>query len=648
MVNDLSPSVEALAESALDDVNADRSVYVEGPVGSGRNSLVEKLVTLAVDRAATVHFLPITEADASGVALLEATSHLGGTGWPTLQTGSDAELHAAAREVGQHLRELKKFLVIRVPDSWQGADDPPRAADVLPLRARSVLHGFFESGVATVVVADAAITPSSIGFYPAKRLQMRPHSVGFEAMASLQWGRYSLALDELRRSLPSGLRQSPLAWRLAVGAIALGAPRVEVVTALKRPVAFSGLIAVLTPALLKRPDVQAAVNRFLAVRRPMARSAVADLCRVPAEHAPLLTDCIAYGGESVRVAAVVRTHLLARMSNLGRPDAADHQKLAEHYAKEDGAASPKGLIPAALCAWTEKAHHLAASASQDGGAAWEKLELPAPSFYWDHARHASIEDRDYRRAAKIYERCTRHFPADDYSWHYLAFNLQRAGGDAGAVRRAYERAIELNPDNAWWNSRLVTFLIRSGSPGAAKQEWRRAIERVDPDGTQVMQPWLPQNFHLWVCRAWLSVGQLAAAREVLDLMPPNLKRKGAFARLQRRTEKAPMGWQRFMANLEARYGVPATLAGHARRWWATLAAGRDLPLPMAEMTRDEERFQFAWNYERLLLEIEAAPDGTLSWFALDKDSRQSGGGEVAGAARLPADLTDWLSRLKDA
>ena len=643
----LVPQTASLAERVSDAARRGDSVYVEGPVGAGRTALVDALEDRDTDRTAIVHLLSMHEPDAAGVALLEAASYLPASGAPEWVTGSGRELHVLARDLGDRLRDHNKILVLRIPDSWQGAGFSPRTGDVLPLRARSVLSGFLRSAVGLVVVADAALNPSHLGFHPAKRFQLPRHTVGAESLSDSPWGEYTDAFKDLCVAGTS-IAASPLAWRLAVGCIALGAAVKRVIGQLKGAIPLPPLTNLLAKCVRRDPKVTQALTRFLAVRRPIEREAVPALTGVSDTHLPLLTECVGYGDALTRVSAVVRG-LLRNTDQVGARSASDnHKGLAQHYAKRDGAPSPTGLSPAQFRAWSERAHHLAIGADVDS-ADWKDLQLPAPSFYWDRGRHLSLVTQNYQAAAQVYQSCVKRFPEDDYSWHYMAFNQMRARGNRQSVSVGYRKAIELNVENPWWNRRLVEFLIRDGAVCTAQQEWRLALDRVDPDGTQVRRSgWLAHNFHLGVCRAWINVGRYNAAKSVLELVPDKIKNEGPLASLARRADSGPEAWKHYLVNLPNDERVGPQFASQVVSWWEVLDETVPLPAPLAELTADHERFQFAWSFQQILIELEVHRDGMLEWFAKDRETGDSEDGEQPRSAGVEPALKAWLERISDA
>lgn len=221
------------------------------------------------------------------------------------------------------------------------------------------------------------------------------------------------------------------------------------------------------------------------------------------------------------------------------------------------------------------------------------------------------------------------------------------GGAADKSSSAYRKAVQLNPEHPWWNGRFITHLIESGRPKEAQVEWKRAIERVDPEGAQVREsPWLAHNLHMWVCRAWIRTGRYERARSVLRLVPRRFTSRSPLSQLRRRAETGSVRWERFLANLETRCSVGACHAQEVRSRWTELEqAQTDLPLPLADKVGDEKTFQFAWSYSSILLEIDVDEAGDIYWFGKDRDSGECEDGSVSKGAEIPPQLRSWLDKV---
>ncbi len=642
-MTDLLPNTESVCERVLEAARPGARVYVEGPVGAGRNSLVSAL-TASSTNPVVIELLPMVESDSPAVALLDIASQLApNEPWPTWSTGAEGELHEIARRVGESLASSNRLMVMRMPDSWSGAEGAESGSDAVPSRARSLLSGLFQSRVTAVLVADAAVTPARLGFHPTRRFQLPAHSTGLSALDDVAWGSYFKAFEQLRGALH---RQtgSPLAWRLAVGARVLGADIRSLDSCMSSAVPLPKLTDLLVDGLRVNASLKTALLNFMAIRRPIARADAVELSQIDPEHAPLVLECVGYGTSETRVSTVLRSLLTKK---LGSAIPAVHAGFAHHYTKADGAASPLGLGNVQLHAWCEKVHHLAHSGMTDESV-WADLDLVSPSFYWDRARHLSLEIRDYAAAARVYQACVDRFPEDDYAWHYLGFNLERAYGFSAQSRRAFSQAVSLNPEHPWWNSRLVTNLIGSGCAKEAEIEWRNAVERVDPEGIQVRSsPWLAHHLHLWVSRAWLKAGRLARARAVLDLVPRMFTARPPLSTHKRLLEAGTLTWTRFLENVEERCGLSSRHAAEVRKFWRVLEQHTAIPLPMADTTADRCAFQFAWSYSNVLLEIEVSESGDVYWYGKDRFNGESDDGSARADDPLSEKLKSWLTRISD-
>ncbi len=353
------------------------------------------------------------------------------------------------------------------------------------------------------------------------------------------WGPYAKAAARVREALQpqfnKSLNLTPLQLRLLVGLVALGDSPEE---ALQDAAPGYGNTLNLE-RLLKRLDLQLnqpenaplqrGVLRFAQARYPLPKQVALSLAELPPQNAPLLTDCLAYGGVLLRMPESVRWHLLGPASRT-MVDASVHDRLAKHYQSLDGVTDPLQLQAGSVVPWLEKVHHLAHSGPA-GALQWNAQKLLARDFYWDRARALSIEQRDHVAAAALYKQCIDKFGEDDYSCHYYAFNLDRAGEQPEHIDWGYRRAVHHARDNPWWNSRLVTFLISQARYQDAEQEWMEALDRVDPDRVRIREDErLALNFHRWVVRAWLDNGEISRARKAFDEIPDELIAKDAGLR----------------------------------------------------------------------------------------------------------------------
>jgi tetratricopeptide (TPR) repeat protein len=314
----------------------------------------------------------------------------------------------------------------------------------------------------------------------------------------------------------SKTRHTPIEIRLNVGVAALqGRPSHG---------GLEGLASQLARAIGARPPLALAVQRLLIARRPLPPDAVRRISGVDEEYLPLLTSCIGYGRDQVRVPErtrqILMTHLRRATDREPEADEATHAELASYYETLDGERSPSPADPARTIAWLEKVHHLAW-----GGAAtqqtWNDQEHLGREQIWERARYLSYVLHRYEEAAGLYRKCIADFGADSYSLHYEAFNIERARGPKRLVREGYAAAVGMDKANPWWNGRWTTFLIANGTLAEAESAWREALRNIDPTGDwMASSPWLALHLHQWVCRQWLALGYVQQARNVLNEIDP--------------------------------------------------------------------------------------------------------------------------------
>lgn len=151
-------------------------------------------------------------------------------------------------------------------------------------------------------------------------------------------------------------------------------------------------------------------------------------------------------------------------------------------------------------------------------------------------RTLSRDKEDFEGAAQAFERALNWEPEDAYAHHYRAYNLDILAREPRVVEDHYQRAIDLEPDNVWWRSRWVNYLITRGRMPAARNAWMEALDQFelpDPDA----DPAIYRNLHIWVARLLLHRGQLDMAEEVLNGIPEGeFQNDPGMAALKRRLD----------------------------------------------------------------------------------------------------------------
>jgi tetratricopeptide (TPR) repeat protein len=523
----------AQAASVLEAVERHRRFWVTGAPGAGRWGLAQQLKEQQ-PKTHVIQLPPVDEADSAVHGLLQSAAVLGADALREAATDSKP-LQARARQVAEALAREGWTLVVYLPGSWtfrRRAMDP--AGLIHQQRGLELLGGWAEARELKLVVLTAPLALQVVPPFlrvlpPAARLALRSQKASRDMLAEAgAWGTYAEGVDRLRSAMDLELDVTPLQLRLMVALVELGDdPR-----ALLRSVASSrnvharadlDALELRLEGALSRPDkapLRQGLHRVLQARFPLPLAEAQRLSRLPEADMPLLSRCIGHGDDVVRVDERVRRMLLRLTTDSpqqAEPDA--HLELASYHQQRDGALGVEQARGEQVLHWLEKVHHLGHAGAR-GTQQWSALKLTVREFFWDRARALSIEHRDYQEAAAVYQQCLDKVdPEDAYSWHYLGFNLDRAGRQRRRAEEAFRKAVELDPANPWWNGRLVTFLIEQSRFRAAEEEWRALQERVDPDGAQVRGPSLALNMHRWVVQAWLDRGEVERARRVFNAIP---------------------------------------------------------------------------------------------------------------------------------
>ena len=480
---------------------------IRAAIGAGRHTIVQRL-SVSMD-IAVIDFPSFDDLDAPLHGLIQLASHAG-----TL----DMVLDAAAGDplqktvaAAQALADADRAVVVLLPVPRSGN---PREADAATRRRiEQMLAELVGVPALRLAVLTTPQTRLRDGF--TRTIELAAPMIGAPQIHATKLpGEFGAAA----RALASWMARvnwasTPLEARLQVGLIALG-ERPEGVA-----LRLEALARKLVQQLGRWPALAVAVHRLLLARRALPIAEVSAVSGVEPRWQPLLTSCIGYGDDAVRVPEVTRQVMIdaLKASTTALEDA--HTALAKHHESLDGARSLRSLGQDQAINWLEKVHHLAL-----GGAAcasrWAEQEPAGREQLWERARHLSRELRQYQDAAQLYQTCIAKFGEDAYSSHYRAYNLDRARGDLEQIRRGYAYAAAEDPENPWWQQRWIRFLIAHGTLADARAAWQHAIRSIDPDGTRLRSsPWLALNLHYWVARRWLAVGRLDDAREVLSEVP---------------------------------------------------------------------------------------------------------------------------------
>ena len=480
---------------------------IRAAIGAGRHTIVQRLST-AMDLA-VVEFPSFDDLDAPLHGLVQLASHAGTV--EMVLDGAAGDLLQKTGVAAQALADADRAVVVLLPVPRAGN---PREADASTRRHIEQMLAALV-GVRSLRLAVLATPGTRLRHGFTRTIELAAPMIGAQQIHANELpGEFGAAA----RALASWMAKvdwasTPLEARLQVGLIALGEPPEGVALRLE------ALARKMIQQLGRWPSLAVAVHRLLLARRALPIAEVPAVSGVEPRWQPLLTACIGYGDDKVRVPEVTRQVLLdaLKASTTVLEDA--HTALAQYHESLDGARSLRGLGEDQAINWLEKVHHLAL-----GGAAcatrWAEQEPAGREQLWERARHLSRELRQFQDAAQLYQVCIARFGVDPYSSHYLAYNLDRSRGELEQIRRGYACAAAEDPENPWWQQRWIRFLIAHGTLAEARAAWQHAIRSIDPDGTRLRNsPWLALNLHFWVARRWLAVGRLDDARQVLSEVP---------------------------------------------------------------------------------------------------------------------------------
>lgn len=441
-------------------------------------------------------------------------------------SGDEAILRALrvrAQRLASTARSAGKVLVLLLPLEWPvalewkdvGEDAFDEGERARLRRMREVVQGVHDSGITVIVVSTyRAAHP----WRSALSVQVARPVVGASELTTANVPELSSAIASAARALrQADLRTTPIEARALVGLAALGVTPDRVVQAPPRQwiPRFARKVAD-SPALVR------GARLLVHARRALHRDQLRSLLSTEGFEFRILTECVSYGDQEVRIPEPLQSALKAQLPRRSDDDGDDddaHSTLAKYHRSLDGQASPASLSHEKVINWLEKLHHLAhggASTEQE----WKAQDKLDREHYWARARYLSKVAHRYRDAAEMYRQCRDRFGSDSYTEHYLGFNLDRDRAAPELVRPHYERAVELDRTNPWWNTRLVTFLIGHGTLEEARKAWSAALGALDPDGDRMEEsPWLAMHLHRWVARRWLALGYVAEARGVLAEVP---------------------------------------------------------------------------------------------------------------------------------
>ncbi|WP_433929277.1 hypothetical protein AB3662_37015 [Sorangium cellulosum] len=252
--------------------------------------------------------------------------------------------------------------MLRLPSSWSRLD-AVSGRDQLVFRRRAVelLQGLRDAaGLRLVVLATAIdqVLERVLGLHGrVQHLQAPAVRLGTLRDEAL-WGTYASHARRAAELLGEAPRATPIAARVLVGCLALGVEEASATRALASAAPLRPLLVLLSDRLAQpeHRELAAGLASALVARGKLPLDVAERLASLPAEHQPLLLDCVGYQPEasSLRVTETVR---------LG---------------------------------WDEQSRH-------------------ARELFWDRGRALSIDAQLHRLAAEVYRACVERFHDDAYA-----------------------------------------------------------------------------------------------------------------------------------------------------------------------------------------------------------------------------------------
>ncbi len=626
----ITESLEQAANHVADAFETTPHVWVTGPEGSGR-STVGRILSERW-QAPLLELPPLNASDVASATFQLAAAVVGLPAGTPVATASGQPSPELLRGVGSWDRAVLVRLHGPIPGPGQKDLAMRDHQERRTHGALQILNTFSR------VVWLSEHKPRAGFSGPVIDLPALYAPVTFDPFEGLEGAAADLA------RLVGDTRTVPLAWRLAVGAVSLGAPVAEVAAHVCGPApgAVPKLANLLGPLLSREPSLRDTTRRLFLVRTPLPGAQVVPLVQAEPEHRALVTSCLGYG-EPLRVNRRVNALLTSHVGRFTAGAGEDaHAETASAYEVLDGAAQPLGLPTEQVSAWIEKMHHLASGGTKTV-AKWSENHKDWPDLYWERGRYFSAVRRKYEAAAEIYRRCLEAFPEDDYSHHYYAWNLKKARGDAAAVTTHFARAVALYVNNPWWNAHYITHLIDIGEWRRAKAAWNEALRHIDPAGTRAAtDAWLIDNLHYVIAGAWMKAGVWYEARAVIEGLgrgveatTSQLRRK--LKRLQGQIAQAEAREWRLLHEWLANRTLESatTLLRHAR------GAVPGLMAPAVD--EGEEGPILTWSLPSITLQVELDEEG-YAW-AGTLTSGPSAEGEAESWAPTP-ELLVWLQRAR--
>jgi tetratricopeptide (TPR) repeat protein len=509
--------------------------YVVGEPGAGKSAAAIEIVRRGTEEGLT----PLLVAPASGaadsgaLAVAHVIHRLGGRLPPR---GQWLPARKRAAEL-LHDRSDEILVVCDEPSAWSsGSRHFARRAD----DAADLLFGP-HSTWPTVVCDQVALSEKTFTLPTARASLLRDADL---------WTPFGEAAASLADAgLASSLR-TPLQQRLAISAVAWGAdPHLASSSAYDLAAALAELLterrhgrplwALWQRLALSRVRLDAEALDLLGAATLTERAAATlhlalldgagrlhDVLRRVPESRPV--DPELRGAQRLEIHERLFEHHYTRFTQLVQHDdaaASEHASEALYHAGELGDESRQNLV---------------------------RIEILDELNALGH--RLAVVHRDSESASAVFLRAVQTDPDDAYAQHHRAHSLDVRGTNVDEVEERYARALDLNPQDAQWHARQITFFADLARMRDARIAWARAESAIAEDRDDAQ---LYADLHLPVAAAMLQHGELTFAAYVLDGVP-EWARDGVHADL----ERVLAG--RLAAQDEGAF-VPAPRSGE--EWW---------------------------------------------------------------------------------
>lgn len=557
-------------------------VYLCGPSSSGRRTLLKRLETDAAKELGLeinrFDLQPYGHDTPANILLRIAAEDPQSSDAEILITlsASWSDRVSAARNI---LKRSKAdvFLVRFPPGALPAGERADRQIQQESLEAIQLLIEPRENKLHVIAVAPGTRLPGAAPASETIRLETRCNSDHILRDCDY-WGNLAgqaEALADLLGKEADGL--SPLQLRLGVALVAGQTSLAHVKESLHAGSTIRDLETSLRKMLDKHPDLGAAIARIARARTAVAAEVMESIAN-SGQQWELLSKCFLYPDADGRLLLHDQLRWLAPQS--AAPESEAHEQLRGYYERLDGAKDPRTGLGEVI-PWLEKLHHASLADANGEVDAWLALNPPTREHYWEYGWSLSYVHHRYEAAAKVFRALLDRDPQDNYAQHYYAYNLDRAGRSAVEVEKFYRSAVAGDPVNAWWNSRLISFLTGRGRFEAAIRAWNLALEAIDPGGDRSGEDWLTHHLHKHVIASGLESGNLELAGMALRSIREPASGDPHFrlleSQLKRLLEIRQLGESLFPASVEfQQWWQPRLLVPRSNEEFKDWRAGRVL------------------------------------------------------------------------